>query len=217
MMTSQSQAKEKLHHVTSVVTEPEDNVKFYDEWAETFDENQISSGYNGPVKSASILSSYLPNTDARILDFACGTGRVAGELSKLGYRNIDGLDASQKSLDVAARKDIMNELICVWVDDKTIKIASDCYDGLICVGGFVPGHLHSDCFDEWIRIVKPGGVIVNVLRQQWLDEYEPYANNQLEDDMKQKERSMKWELIQRGNFDGGDQQWKMAVFIHKVL
>ncbi|XP_071942144.1 uncharacterized protein [Antedon mediterranea] len=176
MMTSQSQAKEKLHHVTSVVTEPEDNVKFYDEWAETFD-----------------------------------------ELSKLGYRNIDGLDASQKSLDVAARKDIMNELICVWVDDKTIKIASDCYDGLICVGGFVPGHLHSDCFDEWIRIVKPGGVIVNVLRQQWLDEYEPYANNQLEDDMKQKERSMKWELIQRGNFDGGDQQWKMAVFIHKVL
>ncbi|XP_071941285.1 methyltransferase-like protein 27 [Antedon mediterranea] len=211
-------ACEKLNNITSDVPDADGKVKIYDDWAETYDEVQIGSGYKGPENAANIFSSYLANTDARILDFACGTGRVAGELFKLGYRNIDGLDASQKSLDVAAKKNIMNELICVWVDDKTLKIASDSYDGLVCVGGFMPGQLHSDCFDEWIRIVKPGGIIVNVLRQQWIDEYPPYANNQLEDDVKKLERSMKWELIKRDEFEGGgDKTWTMAVFIHKVL
>ena len=42
--------------------------------------------------------------DVRIIDVACGIGIVAEDLSKHGYKNIDGLDPSKGYIEVAKSK-----------------------------------------------------------------------------------------------------------------
>ena len=94
---------------------------------------------------------------ARILDAGCGTGLVAVELKKMGYKNFYGADISQKLLDLAPqglyksleRIDLNKKLI--YEDDK--------FDSVFCVGTFTFGHVKPDALDEFIRITKKNGLI----------------------------------------------------------
>ena len=46
-----------------------------------------------------------------ILDLACGTGLLGGEVIKHGYVNLDGLDASLQMLNQARKKNIFKLVI----------------------------------------------------------------------------------------------------------
>ncbi|XP_072044224.1 methyltransferase-like protein 27 isoform X3 [Amphiura filiformis] len=138
-------------------------------------------GYNGPQVAASILADHLPDKNARILDFCSGTGMVGEQLKMQQFINIDAIDMSPNSLKVSEEKQVYKTLICSEIGSDPLDIKCYTYDGLVCCGSFVPGHLNQSCFPEMIRIVKPGGIIVISMREEYLWTAKEFQNNQLEE------------------------------------
>ena len=66
------------------------------------------AGYIGHLVTTEVLLRYLKNTEAKILDAGCGTGLVGDILYNKEYKNIVGVDFSQKMLDRALKKNIYN-------------------------------------------------------------------------------------------------------------
>lgn len=97
------------------------------------------------------------NKNIRILDAGAGTGIIGEMLVKQGYTNIDGLDISQKMLDVAEKKNVYKRLICAPLSDIRIEqIQTAEYDVTLCAGTIVYGQAKPVALDECIRHVRPG-------------------------------------------------------------
>lgn len=93
--------------------ETQENSVHYNAYAAKYDRFQDMSGYNDPYEMVRIAieklgqpGQLLAATDARILDFGCGTGLMGVELQKVGYTNISGLDGSSEMLRIANTKGI---------------------------------------------------------------------------------------------------------------
>jgi 2-polyprenyl-3-methyl-5-hydroxy-6-metoxy-1,4-benzoquinol methylase len=70
--------------------------ELYDEYMQYINFN--AEPYNIAPAVEEILK--LPK-DAKILDVGCGTGLIGKLISKMGYKNITGVDATQKFIDAA--------------------------------------------------------------------------------------------------------------------
>ena len=77
-------------------------MKYYDEWGvgNKYDQDMVDWNYTGPKETSEVFIKYQKNKDAKIYDAGCGTGLVGVELKKYGYTNFDGVDLSQKLLDL---------------------------------------------------------------------------------------------------------------------
>ena len=51
----------------------------------------------------------------------------------------------------------------------------DTYDSLVIAGGMGEGHIPISAFDEMIRIVKPGGTVFIVMREEYLTYVKEYV------------------------------------------
>lgn len=150
----------------------------YKNWASTYDKDLNIVGYKGAFYGAVHLARELGDRKhAKILDVAAGSGMVAIHLKELGFDNIDGLDGSQHMLDVAKEKNLYIKYICAFVGaDRIPGIETDEYDSIVCAGGFGKGHLQPECLQELIRLVKPGGVIVLLYREDLADHVDEYKH-----------------------------------------
>jgi SAM-dependent methyltransferase len=137
----------------------------YDDWAAHYDEEMSKEGqdYVGPAIAAAYVLKTLgvsqldPNTV--LLDAGCGTGLAGIQLAKLGAKKLDGVDLSQGMLDIAAKSGAYRSL--EPADLSTRLAHSDAtYDVVVCVGTLTQGHVGPVALDEFVRITKPGGVIV---------------------------------------------------------
>lgn len=124
-----------------------------------------------PVRASEHLSNTLKkfgfSADACIIDLGCGTGLVGDELYKLGYRNIDGLDVSAESLEIAKTKAIYRRLtsgLMASESSKSLGIDASLYDAAICVGVFTVGHVKSKGLDDLVHVVRPGGLACFTIR-----------------------------------------------------
>ena len=99
--------------------------------------------------------------DVSILDLGCGTGVIGQELSKRGYKVIDGLDCCKEMLDEAKVKGIYRELfqgVMGSEGSKDLGISPNQYDAAICIGVFTIGHVKAKGFDDLLYVLKPGGL-----------------------------------------------------------
>ena len=97
------------------------------------------------------------NKNIKILDAGAGTGIIGEMLVKQGYTNIDGLDISQKMLDIAEKKNVYKRLICAPLSEIHIEqIQTAEYDVTLCAGTIVYGQAKPVALDECIRHVRPG-------------------------------------------------------------
>ncbi|KAJ8033588.1 Methyltransferase-like protein 27 [Holothuria leucospilota] len=119
--------------------------------------------YNGPEKMATILKEYCPGTNVSVLDCGAGTGIVGEKLHGLGYKNVDGVDISQKSLDCAEQKGVYRKLVCADMEQE-LPFEEKEFDVIVCSGGICPGHVTPiKCFQEWNRVVKQGEIFLYVI------------------------------------------------------
>ncbi len=85
--------------------------KYYDDWAENYDETLKLWNYQAPKKSIKFLKETLNIKPKNILDLACGTGLFGIELKKIYPKsNIYGSDISKKSLKISLGKKIYIKL-----------------------------------------------------------------------------------------------------------
>jgi len=166
----------------------EEMVRVYTEWANNYDQDLCPGRYNGPEIAAKFMGKHYPvevRKDVLVLDVAAGTGRVGHELSKIGFRKIDAVEPSSGMLTRLRERKIYGKTFESAIGYKQIEgISSDAYDALVIAGGMGEGHIPVQAVDEMIRIVKPGGMVFIVMREEYLsyvkeyvDKLEPYMSS----------------------------------------
>lgn len=86
-----------------------------------------------------LLKRILPrNKKLRILDFACGTGRISEYLEELKFKNITGIDVSDEMLKIADKKLKSTDLLNIDVNDKNKLIKkNNIFDIIVCFRFFL--------------------------------------------------------------------------------
>ena len=139
---------------------PEDSIKLYKKWAQTYDEGfAINSNYLSPIKISSFFNKYARKTDTPILDIGAGTGLVGECLYKTGNKKIIGIDISSEMLEQAKLKKCYSSLVVADLTKK-IPLRTHSIGAVVSAGTFTHGHVGPDALDELIRIIKPGGLFV---------------------------------------------------------
>lgn len=140
----------------------------YDEWAGSYDEELAadSQGYVAPVVAAETVADVV-GVDGEILDAGCGTGLVGVALAARGARTIDGVDLSPGMLEKATATGAYRRLAPADLS-RPLPVEADSYDVVVCVGTLTHGHVGPAAFGEFVRLARPGGVIVaTVLDDIW--------------------------------------------------
>ncbi len=127
----------------------------YDLWSETYDSTP------NPVVAMDLrhtITLLAPADGELILDAGCGTGRNLKPLQIAGSTTI-GIDFSHRMLQVA-RRQRENSPVALANLQAGLPFTSNSFDAVLCA--LIGEHL-SDLrvvFDEFYRILKPGGRLV---------------------------------------------------------
>ncbi|MFK8034789.1 MAG: class I SAM-dependent methyltransferase [Hyphomicrobiales bacterium] len=141
----------------------------YDEWAETYDQDNAAMGFRLPVLVAAFFARWVP-ARGKVLDAGCGTGLAAENLYVLGYRDLTGIDLSNAMLEKARETGVFLDLHRM-VMGRPLHFASNTFSGAIVTGVFTEGHAPHSSFDELIRVVKQGGHIVFNVRDDIYEQH----------------------------------------------
>lgn len=77
-----------------------------------FSNREVNPQFYGAYSVPRYLKPYLPaSKSARILDIGCGYGQFLGEMKRLGYEHLQGIDISKEALEECAKKGIPAEEI----------------------------------------------------------------------------------------------------------
>jgi len=149
----------------------EEIMKYYDEWGTNnkYDKDMIEWDYTGPKETVDTFKKYANNKEIKIYDAGCGTGLVGVELKKNGYTNFDGVDLSEKLLDLVPNGLYKN--LSKADLNKPLNISDNKYDAILCVGTFTFGHVKPQALDEFIRIIKNKGLICFTINEGIYEEY----------------------------------------------
>ncbi|KAL8570208.1 hypothetical protein ACOMHN_029909 [Nucella lapillus] len=194
----------------------EEATKVYDEWA-TYEDDLNSERYRGPVIAAKAVGEFFARDRQNylIIDVACGTGFVGEELKKLGFESLHGLDPSFSLLEKSRQKNVYQKDFHCYLDEKRLRIDDDQYDCAVISGGMGEGHIPTVGLHELVRIVKPGGLVCILMREEYLEHVQEYRGR-LENTMKEMEQTGKWKLdsrvvVPRYSFDNNGILFKFIV------
>lgn len=146
-----------------------DVITFYQNCAELYDNFFENRGYLGINEYAALtLKQCLleePNgsvENLEILDVACGTGLSGEALKKADFKIFDGIDGSQRMIDLANKKKIYRNLSQgMLTKTENFNLKDGGYKGLSAVGCIGAAHIDlEDAIPEFYRLLKHGGVAV---------------------------------------------------------
>ena len=136
---------------------PDDNIKLYSVWAETYDISFIDD-MQYKLHFAVAEEFVLNGGKGLILDVGAGTGAVAEALLQKAKFCIEATDISEEMLKVADSKNIYKRSFFSDLT-KEIPVTNSSYDGVVSSGTFTHGHVGPSSISELVRITKPGGLI----------------------------------------------------------
>lgn len=151
--------------------------KFADEYREIHKANIRITGEEPEFFSAykvndiqTVWQARNPETAAmRILDFGGGTGASAPYLRKcFGKADIVIADVSQKSLDIAATREV-ERLETVWFDGAKLPFEDNSFDIALaaCVFHHIPEEKHTILLGDIRRVLKPSGQLFVFEHNPW--------------------------------------------------
>ncbi len=134
----------------------EEAVNFYDEWADSYDDELAAGGYASPRRCAEALIDVGADPALPILDIGCGTGVSGQALRKAGFAVIDGIDPSSEMLERAKPKAIYRDL--AQIDPMEPLSAEDgTYQNTLAAGVLSPGLAPPEAFDQIFAFLPTGG------------------------------------------------------------
>jgi ubiquinone/menaquinone biosynthesis C-methylase UbiE len=146
---------------------PDDNIKLYSVWAETYDISFIDD-MQYKLHFAVAEEFVLNGGKGLILDVGAGTGAVAEALLQKAKFCIEATDISEEMLKVADSKNIYKRSFFSDLT-KEIPVTNSSYDGVVSSGTFTHGHVGPSSISELVRITKPGGLItISINEKHWI-------------------------------------------------
>ncbi|KAK7447322.1 hypothetical protein BaRGS_00040207 [Batillaria attramentaria] len=179
----------------------EEVTHLYNEWSKRYDENLPPEVYGCPYAMQTAMKECFPtNRDAvTVLDVGCGTGLTGQVLREAGFKTVDGLDPARDMLREAEAKGIYRRLMNLYFTGDPTDLPADSYDAIVLVGVMHHGSIRCDAFEEMVRLVKPGGYIVNCVRTSFLQEVPEYREH-WEPLVARLEASGKWRVVKRERY-----------------
>ncbi|KAI0220206.1 hypothetical protein LSAT2_028283 [Lamellibrachia satsuma] len=181
-------------------------------------ETMMSLGhYSGATMAAEFVDRYFGDRkdDTYIIDVAAGTGFVGDELKMRGFTKMDALDASYDMLSIAKAKNIYGRIIHDCMDGHRTDIKDDTYDAMTISGSMGEGLIPTRAMTELIRIVKPGGYLCIITREEFLTDVPDYVDR-LEPFMKQLAEQGAWTREERKVVPSHIYGTKGIVFVFRV-
>ncbi|XP_054250551.1 methyltransferase-like protein 27 [Indicator indicator] len=152
--------RERVAAVHSVSALPE-RLRLYDGWADSYEQDVAALEYRAPhLAAASLAFAFpMPPAEARLLDVACGTGLVARELHRRGFRCLHGVDGSAGMLERARSTGLYRQLWRCVLGREALPVPAEHYDAVTLVGALGEGQVPSTVAPELLRVTKPGGFV----------------------------------------------------------
>ncbi|XP_056237197.1 methyltransferase-like protein 27 [Seriola aureovittata] len=140
---------------------PQQRMKFYDSWAETYEQDSEVMNYRAPHLVIDFLNANFSGDrqGARVLDVACGSGLVAKLMFELGFRLFVGVDGSRGMLDQAAKTGLYQNLRLALLGTQALPAQTGAFDVVIIVGALRDGFVPVSVVRELCCAAKPGGLV----------------------------------------------------------
>ncbi|XP_046864283.1 methyltransferase-like protein 27 [Xenia sp. Carnegie-2017] len=187
----------KVSNLKATTTQKE-LAEVYAEWGPTYDKLIDDLSYTGPAIGAAKLNEKLKelghDNNVSIVDLGCGTGLVGEQLYNLGYKNIDGMDLSEHMLKVAEEKGVYRSLHKgIMGSDGSVDLGVEPkqYDAVICVGVFASGHVKGEGMNDFLFVVKAGGLIVFNINESVIED----SDYKYHEKMEELSNQGKWKLL----------------------
>ncbi|MEO9574714.1 MAG: class I SAM-dependent methyltransferase [Lentilitoribacter sp.] len=151
-------SEELSANIAYTLKTPEDSVRLYRKWAETYDETFAKA--TDYVLHLEVARHYvLMGGFGPVLDVGAGTGLCGEALRERGIGPVDGTDISPDMLKVAAGKGAYRNL---FKGDLLagLTLPEGLYQGAVSSGTFTHGHVGPQGIDTVLDSVRPGGWIV---------------------------------------------------------
>ncbi|XP_045208674.1 uncharacterized protein LOC123560567 [Mercenaria mercenaria] len=209
---------ERLNSVNIGVS-VEESQEFYRTWADSYNKDCEKLGYTGPKKVAARMSelfSECERENIHILDVGAGTGLVAMELKKVGFKHIDALEPSESMLQEAMKAGLYKTYFKEFLNESPTTIPAGSYDVITGCGIYGDdAHVPCEASHEMIRLVKQGGYIVLATRNELVQNNETYKH--LEPLMDNIETNGKWKKVSRDVFPRFNLKKDGIMWCYQVL
>lgn len=136
----------------------ENTKKIYADWADTYDADVLGAGYETPARLAAMLARALPEKDADIHDFGCGTGLSGRALRAEGFTTIDGSDISPEMISHAKKTRVYRHLTLIDPESEP-DIQAGAYAAITATGVISLGAAPPDLLGTLLGCLKPGGLL----------------------------------------------------------
>ncbi|XP_012940224.1 uncharacterized protein LOC106012290 [Aplysia californica] len=191
-------------------------VKLYDDIGKNYEVYMGTLEFSAPTHLGKIVSRLSgSNKDISIIDIGAGSGLGGVALNQNGFKNVDACDASQGLLDVAKEKGVYNKFYCQFLGDTKLPIPDQTYDMATICAAMGENHIPKSGFEDIIRIVKKGGYIVNVFREE--AQRVPWYEEGLVPFMKKLEADGVWREEVREIFPEFLPGLEGIILVHRVL
>uniref|UniRef100_A0A1A8BBL5 Williams Beuren syndrome chromosome region 27 n=1 Tax=Nothobranchius kadleci TaxID=1051664 RepID=A0A1A8BBL5_NOTKA len=188
-------------------TTSKEKVSFYNTWADNYDQDVAVLDYRAPRLAADRISSCFSGVreEATVLDVACGTGLVAKQMKKHGFRHFVGVDGSEAMLEKARESGLYQELKQSMLgEDSLSEVWAGSFDVVLIVGALSVGQVSINVIRELCNVTKSGGCVCMTTRSNH-DNLEYKAA--LERELKQMEEEGLWTCLEVTEV----QDWERAV------
>ncbi|XP_059207730.1 methyltransferase-like protein 27 [Centropristis striata] len=187
-------------------TTTREKVNFYNSWANNYNQDVAVLDYRAPCLAADSISSHYSGEreEAVVLDVACGTGLVAQQMKKHGFRHFVGIDGSEAMLALARETGFYQDLKQCMLGEGPLPVQLGLFDVVVIVGSLSEGQVPVSVVRELCKSTKPGGYVCMTTRSN-LDNLEFKAALELE--LKQMEDSGLWTSVEVSEVE----EWEKAV------
>ncbi|XP_071522040.1 methyltransferase-like protein 27 [Panulirus ornatus] len=198
---------------------PGQSVAAYDEWSKNYEESLSQGVYNAPyiaVQEVERLVAKEQRERFRVLDVAAGTGWVGRELSKIGFKDMDALEPSEGMMNLLKKTNVYTLTFQEFLGVGQTSVPKGVYDVVVLAGGMGDGHIPVSGVDELIHFAKPGGLVIIVMRLEFLETAKEYKGK-LEPHMDRLEKDGRWCKIARKLVPNYYLDKEGVVFTYRVL
>src|ERR671917_1435246 len=171
-----------------------------------------SWGYAIPAVAAGFVGRHVL-LGGTVLDAGAGTGMFGSILRVLGYKDLVGIDISERMLEKASEKDAYHSLHPMVLGEP-LGFEGGSFSAAVSVGVFTTNHAPPEALDELVRVVEREGWVIFSVRE------DVYRKKGFEERQASLEKEGRWRRVTMSEafqpFPAGNTSHMIRLFVYKT-